>query len=417
MSRQISLTIKKRYFNEAYLPFLDVPQRFVVLYGGAGSGKSVFCVQKLILKLTKYPKRTLLVIRKISNTIRDSIYQEFITHLGKFGLLDHCKVQTGTMTITLPNDARIIFKGIDDSEKLKSISGIDDIMIEEATELTYDDFTQLNLRLRSKAPNQQIHLCFNPVSKSNWCYIHWFKSGAPEDTVVLKTTWKDNKFLPQAYIDSLEEMKRSNPVYYQIYALGEFATLSKLVYTNVKQEEFDWRHELAVRPSARALFGLDFGYINDPTALVAIVIDTVGKKIFLFDEHYETGMLNDKICNMITAKGFAKERITADSAEPKSIEDLRRLGLRGIRPARKGKDSILNGIQFLNQFEIIVHPNCPNLWTEFQNYCWDKDKATNEYVNKPVDEFNHGLDALRYATEELARGWNLKTIKRGSFGL
>lgn len=410
------LKIKKRFFNEAYLPFLDRPERFVVLYGGAGSGKSVFCVQKLILKLLKYPKRTLLVVRKISNTLRDSIFEEFRQQLAKFGILDHCTVREATMTIHLPNKAKILFKGIDDPEKIKSISAIDDIMIEEATELTYDDFTQLNLRMRSKANNQQVHLCFNPVSKSNWCYIHWFREGTPPDSVVLKTTWLDNKFLPQGYIDALNDMKRTNPTYYKIYALGEFATLSKLVFDNWEEQEFDFIEKLKI-PGAKALFGLDFGYVNDSTAFNALVINTRTKEIHIFDEHNEKAMLNDKIARMLVEKKYAKEVITADSAEQKSIEEIRRLGIRRIRPARKGKDSINQGLQFLKQFKIYVHPRCKHTIIELENYCWEKDKNTNEYTNKPVDEFNHHIDALRYACEELARGWSIKSLGKGSFGL
>ena len=321
-----------------------------------------------------------------------------------------------SLTIYLPNESKIIFKGIDDPEKLKSISGIDDIMIEEATEITLDDFTQLNLRLRSKAENQQITLCFNPVSKTNWCYKHWFENGTPEDTVIVHTTWYDNKFLPQSYIDSLEQMKKTNPIYYKIYALGEFATLSKLVYNNWRKEDFNWK-EVHSKGNTQALFGLDFGYINDPTAFVACLVDTTNKNLYVFDEHYEKGLLNDEIARVITTKGYHKEIITADSAEQKSIEEIRKSGIRRIKPARKGKDSVLNGIQYLNQYNIIVHPKCVNTLQELENYCWDKDKQTNEYVNKPVDNFNHILDALRYAVEELSRGWKLKSISKSAFGL
>lgn len=383
---------------------------------GAGSGKSVFVVQKLILKQLKYPKRTLLVIRKVSASLRDSIYQEFITQLTKFGLIDYCKILGSSMTIVLPNEAKIIFKGIDDPEKLKSISGIDDIMIEEATELTLDDFTQLNLRLRSKAENQQITLCFNPVSKTNWCYKHWFENGTPENTVVVHTTWKDNKFLPQSYIDSLEQMKISNPVYYKIYAEGVFATLSKLVYNNWTVRDFDWK-QVHKQGNTRALFGMDFGYINDPTAFVCTLVDEQHKRIYIFDEHYEKGLLNDEIAKVIKDKGYSKEIITADSAEQKSIEEIRKAGVPRIRPARKGKDSVLNGIQYVSQYQLIIHPKCTNIVTELENYCWAKDKNTNEYVNKPVDEYNHLLDALRYALEEMSRGWKVKSISRNMFGL
>lgn len=147
------------------------------------------------------------------------------------------------------------------------------------------------------------------------------------------------------------------------------------------------------------------------------MVNETKKEIYIFDEHYEKGLLNDEIARAIKKKQFHKEIITADSAEQKSIEEIRKQGVNRIRPARKGKDSVLNGIQFLNQFKIYVHPSCTNTLEELENYCWDKDKQTNEYTNKPVDNFNHILDALRYAVEELSRGWKIKSLNKNMFGL
>lgn len=402
MPKQISFNVKKNFFNEVYLPYIETDTRFNVFYGGAGSGKSVFVIQKLILKMLKYSDRTLLVIRKVTNSIRDSVFQEFISQMTRMKVYKLCKVVWSNFSIILPNGSKILFKGIDDPEKLKSISGIDDIFIEEATEVTLDDFSQLNLRLRSDAPNQQIHLCFNPVSKANWCYIYWFKDGTPDNTTVVHTTWKDNRFLPKSYIDALEDLKTKNPVYYKIYAEGYFATLDKLVYPNTEVVDFNWLVKLKEN-KCEGLFGLDFGYVNDPTGFIALLLDDVRKEIWIFDEHYEKGMLNDQIAQMIINKGYAKETITADSAEQKSIYELRKLGIKRVRASRKGKDSIMNGIQYLNQYKIYVHPRCKNVIEEFENYSWKKDKNTNEYINTPIDDFNHLLDALRYAVEEKMR--------------
>lgn len=258
----INLTVKKSFFNEAYLPYLENKERITVFYGGAGSGKSVFAVQKMIIKYMKNPDRTCLVVRKASAQIRDSIFAEYKSQLNRFGILQYCSVVATTMQIELPNGSKFIFKGIDDPEKIKSIHGIDDIMIEEATQISKDDFTQLGLRMRSRKPNQQIVMMFNPVSKSNWVYKTFFAQEPPVDTVIIKTTWLDNKFLPPEYVASLEDMKRTNPVYYQIYALGEFASLGKLVYTN-------WRVRLRqknalIKKGYKYLFGLDFGLTLSP---------------------------------------------------------------------------------------------------------------------------------------------------------
>lgn len=418
------ITIKKRFFNPIYLDFpteqgninllTHYQTRTIVLYGGAGSGKSRFGVQRSVYKAMKYSNRKFLVVRKVTATIRDSIFAEFKGVLSQFKILPYCKVAESNFTITLPNGSQFIFKGMDDPEKIKSISGIDDIIIEEATELTLDDFSQLNLRLRSRKPYNQLLLMYNPVSKANWVYKTFHEGTIPESTIVVHTTYKDNKFLPQSYIDNLTDMMNVNPVYYRIYALGEFASLGKTVYNNWRVEDFYYMN--LIKQGHTAYFGLDFGYTNDPTAFVCSIVDKVNKKIYVFDEHYEQGMVNSEIASMICNKGYGKDVITADSSEPKSIEELKRSGLRRVKSARKGKDSVTHGIQFIKQYEIIVHPRCKYFKMELENYTWQKDKATNEYLNKPIDEFNHLLDAFRYSLEDVMPRNRLSSLSKQALG-
>lgn len=215
--------------------------------------------------------------------------------------------------------------------------------------------------------------------------------------MVLKTTYKDNKFLPKDYIDNLLEMGKTNPVYYRIYALGEFATLDKLVYTNWEELVFDYLEVLREKKYRKAIFGTDFGYTNDPTTLVCSIIDDVDKIIWIYKEHFERGMTNEDIYNMYVENRVAGERIVCDSSEPKSIEELKRLGCKRIVGALKGRDSIINGIQLIQQYKVYVHPSCKNIIEEFKNYTWIKDKQSNEYINKPIDKYNHGLDGFRYS--------------------
>lgn len=404
-------------FNDAYYPYLtDYSKRFNVFYGGAGSGKSVFVVQKMILKYLKYPNRKCLVIRNVSNTLRDSIFALFKSTLADWQLYDRCEIRETLLTIDFPNGSQFIFKGLDDPEKIKSIANIDDIVVEECTEITQDKFDQLDLRLRSRKPHNQIHVMFNPVSKSNWVYGLWFKDGYnTDDTMVLHTTYKDNKFLPDDYIKSLENKKETNLTYYKIYALGEFATLDKLIYSNWEEEIFDYRLILKENPKIKAVFGLDFGYTNDPTAFICVLIDEIDKKLWLFDEFQQRGMTNDEIATRIIDMGYRKEVITADSSEPKSIEELKRNGLNRVRGAKKGKDSILNGIQYLQQFDIKIHSICEEIIEEFKNYTWQKDRD-GIYINRPIDKYNHGLDALRYAVENTNVG-KVKLIDRSKLGI
>lgn len=404
--------------------FKDYSSRINVFYGGAGSGKSKFIVQKMFYKLLN-DKRKCLIVRKVGSTIRESIFAEFKALISDLGLYNECNINKTDMTIDLPNGSTFIFKGLDDSEKIKSIQGIDDIVIEEATELIEGDFTQLNLRLRSKRDNQQIHIMFNPVSKVNWVYKLFFKNKY-KGALIVKTTYKDNKYLPKSYIESIENLKETNFPMWEIYANGKFASLDKRIFTNWEVLHFDVK-DIKIKecePIARKLglnvtnlmnpygnpilkkhltrksyFGLDFGYTNDPSAFVAFLVDENKRTIWIYDEFYRAGMLNKDIYDLILYKGYSKERIIADSAEPKSIEELRRLGLRRVKPARKGKDSIIHGIQYLQSFKIYIHPKCVNTIMEFENYTWQKDKKTGEYINRPIDDYCHLIDALRYGAE------------------
>lgn len=397
-----------------YFPYLaDYSKRFEVYYGGAGSGKSVFISQKLIYKLLKYENRKCLVVRRIGNSLRDSCFSLIKSTLGNWGIYNECKINKTDLTIELPNGSIFIFKGLDDEERLKSIDGITDIWVEEATEIDSFKFDQLDLRLRSKEPFNQIFISFNPVSKENWVYKRWFLNGGEYDrdnTRVLKTTYRDNRFLPQSYIESLMNMKRSNPAYYAIYAEGEFASLDKLIYTNWKVEVFDYIEILRSVKDSKAIFSLDFGYTNDPTAFVCSIIDETNKRIWVYDGFNQKGLLNDEIARKIIEMGYRKEIIICDSAEPKSIDELKKHGLFRAKGALKGKDSIINGINLLQQYEIIIHPQCNEIQEELKNYTWKKSKLTGEYINEPIDKYNHCLDSLRYGVTTTING-RIPTVK------
>lgn len=395
--------------NKAYLPYLGCyKNRLEIYYGGAGSGKSIFVAQKLCIKALR-GKRKILVIRKVARTQKESCFTVIKNVLSNLGILLRCTINRTTLDITLPNGSVFLFKGMDDSEKIKSIADITDIWCEEATELTPDDFTQLNLRLRANSPNLQILLSFNPVSKANWCYQYFFVNKA--EAFILKTTYKDNKFLPQEYINSLEQMKENNPTYYRIYVEGEFCSLDRLVYTNWEECEFDVK-ELIKSKQYTTLTGLDFGFANDPTALVVSLCDPISKEIYIFDEFSDTGLLNPDIASVIKAMGYSKNVIVADCAEEKSIVEIRRAGIPKIRECKKGPDSIRFGIQQLQQYKIRVLPKCTGVITEFQNYAWEKDKKTGEYTNKPIDKFNHFMDALRYSLQSVTK--KIGVLPKGS---
>lgn len=412
----MQLMLSRKIFNKVYLPHLtDYSKRYEVYYGGAGSGKSVFIAQKLVYKALQSPRR-IMVLRKVNTTTKNSTFALLIKTLADWKIINYCKVNKSDFTVVLPNNSTFLCMGLDDPEKLKSITGVTDAWLEEATEFTQDDFNQIDLRIREQVDGSQIILSFNPVSKANWCYLNFFKPNEElaefrSSCEIVQTTYRDNKFLPDNYIKSLQMMMATNPVYYKIYAEGEFGSLDKLVYNNWQSYEFDH-----TKLKGKLCVGLDFGYVNDPTAIIASIVCQDEKRIYIFQEMVEEGLLNDAIGQKIIKMGFKKSDIIADSAEQKSIEEIKRMGVQRIVPCAKGPDSIIHGIALVNEYEIVVHPSCVKTIEELQNYSWQKDKATNEYINKPVDKFNHCLDALRYSLQCLDTRPRLQTMSKDLLG-
>lgn len=408
MAKQLNPAV----FNDwVYEGITDYSHRIEVYYGGAGSGKSYGGTQKIYLKALN-SKRKVLVIRKIQRTIKDSIFSVMLSHLHSSGLYDLCRVSRSDLEIELPNGSIFLFKGLDDPEKIKSIDGITDIVIEEGTELTEDDFTQLNLRLRALVDNLQIYIFFNPISKKNWVYDYFFVRELPLNVKIIKTTYLDNKFLSEEYRQELERLKDRNPAYYRIYCLGEFATLDKLVFPTYKTKIIS---DKDIEGLPRWI-GADWGYVNDPSALVWGHIDTVNKKIYVCGEYVKKGMLNNEIAETMIDLGLHKDKSYGDSAEPKTIAELKRYGI-NIEATVKGKDSVIHGIQWIQQYELIVDNRCFKVIEELDNYTWKKDKKTGEYVNEPVDTFNHTIDAIRYGLNKYIKGINTPTVRVKPRGL
>jgi phage terminase large subunit len=414
MEIQLKIPKPRRLFNDNILAILeDYETKLAVHYGGGSSGKSHGVYQKYVYKALKQWSipRHVVVWRKVGATLRDSSFQHVKDVLAQFQILEYCKIHDTSMTITLPNGAQFQFKGIDSSEKIKSLKGVSDNIIEEATELNADDFTQIILRTRDKTHKyRQTSLMFNPVSKLNWVYKYFFLQ--PVDVhgaTIYQSTYKDNRFIDQDTVDNLERLKNRNPAYYRIYALGEFATLDKLVFP-VYEKRLISKDEVATLP---IYLGLDFGFINDPSALAILRYDEPNKTVYVTDEYVKENLLNDQIASAITVLGYSKEIIHADSAEQKSIEEIRRAGIARIQAVKKGPDSIIQGIQWLQQNKIVVSELCFKTIEELENYTWKKDKATQEYTNEPVDSYNHSIDAIRYAISELSLGASGVKVAQG----
>ena len=403
----MKITINKKGILPCYLPYIrDYGTRVNVFYGGAGSGKSYFVMQKIILKEVD-SQRKVLIVRKVGATLKESVWSLTLELIHTGGLAPTVKqINKSDLTIEFLNGSVLLFKGLDDSEKIKSINGITDIVIEEATEITLDDFTQLNLRLRSKKPNNQIHLMFNPVSKANWVYKYFFET-KPDNCVIVQTTYRDNPHLPKEYVDSLHALENKNPAYYKIYVRGEFATLDKLVFPVIHKRIIS-EDELT---DAWFWAGMDFGYTNDPTAITWGYYNPVQNDLYITGEYDKIGMTNDVIAETLVSLGLSKEKIVADSAEPKSITELRNLGIKRITPSVKGADSVKNGIDRMQRCNIIIDERCIKTIEEFENYTWQKDRKTGEYINQPVDSYNHHIDSIRYGIQTVINKKRGKTAE------
>lgn len=388
--------------------------RYRVCKGSRASKKSKTSALWFIVNLMKYSAANLLVVRATYNTLRNSCFTELKWAIARLGVQQYWQINLSPLEMTyLPTGQKIYFRGLDDPLKVTSITVDVGVLcwlwIEEAYEIDSEEsFDTLDESIRGQVPDglfKQITLTFNPWNEHHWLKKRFFD--APDPDVLAQTTnYLCNDFLDAADLRVFERMKRDNPRRYQVAGLGNWGMVDGLVYENFREAEF----ELSDLPdTARSFFGLDFGYTNDPTAFWAGMVDEKSKKIWVFDEMYERGMSNERIAERITEMGYAKEVITADSAEPKSIDRLRTLGLRRVRAAQKGKDSILNGIDRIQDYELIVHPRCKNFLVEIYNYTWAKDKF-GRTINKPIDDFNHLMDAMRYALESL-RGGGLSILK------
>lgn len=415
---QIILNInKEKHFLPCYQPYIDdYSCRYNVYYGGRGSGKTIFVFQKLLLKGLR-EKRTILLMRKTTNNCKFSVWKELKEAVARMKLTQYFTFyESDYSAVCKINGTTFKCLGLDIAEKIKGFSEISDVLLEEATEFTPEDVELIDGTVRSVKYSLplQIYFLFNPVSKTNYVYKRFgFDTGiVPPDTFILKTTYLDNPYLSADYIARMENMKRTNPTRWKIEALGAFVSLDKLVFSNYVVEDFDYT---AIK--GELLIGMDFGFINDKSTIIASLLDEENKKLYIFKEWGDTNKTNDELANIISSLGFAKSTIIADSAEQKSIEEIRRKGIQRIKPASKGKDSIIHGIQKLQQYEIIVAPGLDGILTEFENYSWKKDKATGEYINEPIDDFNHFIDALRYSLQCVDNSKKMKTLNKSALSL
>ncbi len=380
--------------------------------GSRASKKSKTTALNIICRMIKYSGANTLVVRKVFRTLKDSCFTELKWAISRLGVKDKWEIKESPLEMTYkPTGQRIYFRGLDDPLKVTSITVEHGVLcwmwIEEAYEVTNErDFDMLDESIRGEVPEglfKQITLTFNPWNEHHWLKKRFFDAPPDPDILAMTTNYLCNEWLDSSDKKLFEQMKKNNPRRYAVAGLGNWGIVEGLIYENWEEKAFDIE-EIRKLQSVKSAFGLDFGYTNDPSALFCGLIDETSKTLWVFDEIYQKGMSNERIAEEVAKAGYCKEKIIADSAEPKSIDRLYDLGLFHIRSARKGKDSINNGIDYISDFHIIVHPKCVNFITEISNYTWAVDSKTGKKLNKPIDDFNHLMDAMRYALEDFSKG-------------
>ena len=405
----MQLNIHARTFSAKFLPLLnDYSHRWEIYKGSAGSGKSHFITQKIIIKALR-EKRRVMICRRYGTTMRNSVFKLFKDVIESFKITHLTRIKESDMSITLPNGSEIIFVGLDNEEKLLSIAGITDVFIEEVYEVPKEIVDQLNLRMRGKAPNQQIYMAFNPISAKHWLYDFCEGSTRPESSIYSESTFRDNPFLPDEYVKALEDMYRTNPNKARVFCDGNWgADVEGLVYKNHVLSDFDI-NEL-IKQGLEVRVGIDWGFV-DPTTVVVSLFDKPKKEIYIIGEFYKRGATLEEIKDGIIQLGISKQKMYCDGAEPDKVDYLRRSGFNAVS-AKKGAGSVKAGISFLQDMKIICHESCVNVAAELENYVYLKDKKTGQYIEDSYDhDFSHTMDALRYSYSDLYSAARLTSAK------
>ena len=405
----MQLNIHARTFSAKFLPLLnDYSHRWEIYKGSAGSGKSHFITQKIIIKALR-EKRRVMICRRYGTTMRNSVFKLFKDVIESFKITHLTRIKESDMSITLPNGSEIIFVGLDNEEKLLSIAGITDVFIEEVYEVPKEIVDQLNLRMRGKAPNQQIYMAFNPISAKHWLYDFCEGSTRPESSIYSESTFRDNPFLPDEYVKALEDMYRTNPNKARVFCDGNWgADVEGLVYKNHVLSNFDI-NEL-IKQGLEVRVGIDWGFV-DPTTVVVSLFDKPKKEIYIIGEFYKRGATLEEIKDGIIQLGISKQKMYCDGAEPDKVDYLRRNGFNAVS-AKKGAGSVKAGISFLQDMKIICHESCVNVAAELENYVYLKDKKTGQYIEDSYDhDFSHTMDALRYSYSDLYSAARLTSAK------
>lgn len=387
--------------NKKYSQLYTTDYRYNVLKGGAGSGKSHATAQKIISDIYTTKRKRWLVIRKVGNTLSKSVYQLFIDIVLELELYDYFTFNKTEKIITCKHTGSTVFcSGLDDPEKIKSIAGITDCWIEEASELLLVDFRQLTLRLRGLGVKKHFYLSFNPISEKHWLKKEFFDF-VKDDTLIIESTYHDNDYIDDDYINELESYKDTDPYYYDVYVLNKWGNVSVgKIFTNYQIHDFEYQEDLENRSIC---IGQDFG-VNDPNATIFSYIKD--QELYIYYEMFVIGIDAVQLAQELRQiEWIRKAPMYCDSSGKNEIMILQRSGITKATSAKKGKNSVVDGIKYLKSFKKIhIHKKCTNIIDEFENYSW-KVMKDGTLTETPEDKYNHGIDALRYSHSMEIRKW------------
>ncbi|MEX2805028.1 PBSX family phage terminase large subunit [Streptococcus sp. H31] len=403
--KRVSMT---KVLGSGYNRFFHCRNFYRVVKGGRASKKSKTAALCHIHDILKFKWANLLVVRRYSNTNKQSTYTDLKWATNQLGVSDLFQFNESLPEITVKaTGQKILFRGLDDPLKITSITVDVGILswlwVEEAYQIeTQEKFETLIESIRGSVDDptfyKQVTITFNPWSERHWLKSAFFdKETRKKDVFALTTTYKTNEWLDEQDIERYEDLWRTNPRRAAIVANGDWGVAEGLVFDNYEVRDFNITE--TIKRVGETTAGLDFGFTNDPTTFPRLAVDLENKELWIYAEHYEHAMTTQDIFDMVERENMLKSYISADSAEQRLISELRAKGVRGITASIKGRGSINAGIDFMKQFKIIIHPSCTKTIEEFDTYVYKRNED-GEWLNEPVDANNHIIDAIRYALEK-----------------
>lgn len=416
--RQIKLS---DIVGKGYADFWQASQRYRVVKGSRASKKSTTAALWYIVNIMAKPAANLLVVRRYGRTLKDSCFAQLRWAIDRLGVSECWRATTNPMELTYePTGQKILFRGLDDGLKVTSITVAKGVLcwvwIDEAYEIREDDFNKLDMSIRGRMPaglRPQVTLTFNPWSDKSWLKSRFFDRPSP-NIFAATTTYRCNEWLSEEDKAIFTDMEKNNPRRYAIEGNGEWGISEGLIFDRVSVQDFDAQTMLRNR-SVQPLWGLDFGF-TDPTVLLGLLVDEEHRKVYVWKEWTATGCTNAEIAEAAHDLGIMHEKVICDSAEPKSIAEMRKCGINAV-PAYKGPDSVQGGIRTMQGYEWVIHPSCTFAAHDFMNYVWKYDKS-GQPTDTPEHEFSHAPDAARYAMSGRRSGMridpsNIRMLRTG----